>query len=139
RFAEEVPPLMKRIADMAIGSDLKVSIDRKGSLSEVALKTEKLQKDKGEETALRAWGITAQEITDRMVREYRLDDASGIMVSSLNAGGPAQLAEPPLAEADVIKSIDGQPIADLAAMVARYKAIMGSEPLPEYLLVEFDR
>ena len=139
RFAEEVPPLMKRIADLPIGSDLKMSVDRKGSLSELTLKTEKLQKDKGEEAALRAWGMSVEEITDRMVREYRFDDATGAYVASLNAGGPAQLAEPPISEGDVIKSIDGQPIADLAALVARYKAIMGSEPLPEYLLVEFDR
>jgi len=139
RFAEEVPPLMKRLADFPIGSDIKISIDRKGATSEVTVKTRKLQKDKGDETALRAWGITAEEITERMAQEYRLDDTAGAMVSSVNAGGPAQLAEPPLSSGDVIRSIDGEPVADLAALVTRYKAIMGSEPLPDYLLIEFDR
>jgi len=139
RFAEEVPPLMKRVADFPIGAEVKISIDRKGATSEVTLTTDKLKKDKGDETALRAWGITAEEITERMAQEYRLDDTAGAMVSSINAGGPAQLAEPPLSGGDVIRSIDGRDIADLADLVTRYKAIMGTEPLPEYLLIEFDR
>lgn len=139
RFAEEVPPLMKKVADFPIGSDVSISIDRKGATSEVTVKTDKLKKDRGEETALRAWGITAEEITERMAQDYRLSDTAGALVSSINAGGPAQLAEPPLAGGDVIRSIDGETIADLAALVARYKAIMASDPLPEYLLIEFDR
>ena len=74
-----------------------------------------------------------------MARDRRLDSTEGILVSGVRNGGPAQLAEPPLGRNDVIRSIDGQPIADLAAFVERYEQIMDSDPLPEYLLVEFDR
>ncbi len=139
RFAEEVPPLMKRLADLAIGATVKLSYERDGKSLEASLATEKLEKDRGDETALRAWGMTAEEITDRMFRQYRLDSAEGARVSSIRSGGPAQLAEPPLSYGDVIRRINDEPIKDLAALVERYKIIMETKPLPEYLLIEFDR
>lgn len=139
RFAEEVPPLMKRLADLPIGSSVRLTFERAGQSQEAELLTQKLEKDRGDETALRAWGMTAEEITERMAREYRLDSTAGAMVSSVRSGGPAQLAEPPLSYGDVIRRIDGQAITDLAALVERYKSIMDAKPLPEYLLIEFDR
>ena len=139
RFPEEAPPLMKRIADLPIGSTIEVSLDREGTTIDAKVVTEKLQKDRGDEAAFRAWGLTALEITEKMARDRRLDSTEGILVSGVRNGGPAQLAEPPLGRNDVIRSIDGQPIADLAAFVERYEQIMDSDPLPEYLLVEFDR
>ncbi|MBN2562614.1 MAG: PDZ domain-containing protein [Phycisphaerae bacterium] len=138
-FPEQVPPLMKRIADLPLGSQIKVSYDRDGSVAETTIVTEKLQKDRGDETALRAWGVTVEQITEKMARDLKLDSTAGVLVSSIRSGGPAQLAEPPLGHGDVIRVIDGQPIDDLAAIVQRYEAIMDTEPLPEYLLVEFDR
>lgn len=139
RFAEEVPPLMKQIAEAPIGSELKIGYERDGKAGEATLVTMKLQKDRGDETALRAWGITVEEITEKMARDYRLDSEAGAMVSSVRSGGPAQLAEPSLNSGDVIRSIDGKAIDDLAALVERYKQIMQSTPLPEYLLIQFDR
>jgi len=139
RFAEEVPPLMKRIAEVPIGSELKVGYERDGKAGEATLSTLKLQKDRGDETALRAWGIAVEEITEKMARDYRLDNTEGAMIGSVHSGGPAQLAEPSLNSGDVIRAIDGRPIGDLAALVEQYKRIMQSTPLPEYLLIQFDR
>lgn len=139
RFAEEVPPLMKQLADVAVGVPMQVTYERDGKAAEVSIVTEKLTKDRGDETALRAWGITIEEITDRMAREYRFTSREGAFVSSIRSGGPAQTAEPPLSYGDVIRKIDGKPIADLAALVESYRQIMETKPLPEYLLLEFDR
>jgi serine protease Do len=139
RFAEEIPPLMKRMAEVPIGSELKIGYEREGKSAEASVVTMKLQKDRGDETALRAWGITVEEITEKMARDYRLDNMEGAMISSVRSGGPAQLAEPSLNSGDVIRSIDGRPINDLAAMVDQYKRIMQSTPLPEFLLIQFDR
>jgi serine protease Do len=139
RFPEEVPPMMKRLADSAIGSSLVLSYERDGKSQKSTLVTTKLEKDRGEETALRSWGMTAQEITEKMARDHRLDSTKGALVSSVRQGGPAQLAEPALQYGDVITSIDAKPIESLEGLVERYKQIMQTKPLPEYLLVEFDR
>lgn len=139
RFAEEIPMMMKRLADIPIGATVNISYERDGKEHEASVVTERLEKDRGDETALRAWGVTVEEITDRMAREHRLDSTDGAMVSSIRSGGPAQVAEPPLSYGDVIRKIDGQPIKNLAALVEQYKSIMSRDPLPEYLLLEFDR
>jgi serine protease Do len=138
-FPEEVPPLLKRIADLPIGTTIEVNLDREGSNIDTKVVTEKLQKDRGDEAAFRAWGLTSLEITEKMARDRRLDSTEGVWVSGVRSGGPAQLAEPPFARGDVIRSIDGQPIADLADFIERYEQIMDTDPLPEYLLVEFER
>jgi len=57
----------------------------------------------------------------------------------VRSGSPAELAEPPIKGDDVLKSIDGQPVKDLASLIARYEEIMRQETLPEHLLLEFDR
>ncbi|MCG8405574.1 MAG: PDZ domain-containing protein [Phycisphaerales bacterium] len=139
RFAEEIPPLMKRIADERIGSSVKVTYQREGASAETTLVTEKLEKDRGQETVLRSWGITAEEITSKIAREWRLGNREGVMISGTRSGGPAELAEPALQYGDIIRKIDGQPVVGLSEMVDRYEEIMEMDPLPEYLLVEFDR
>ena len=139
RFAEQIPMMMKRMADYPIGATIRIGYERDGKADEAAVVTERLEKDRGDETALRAWGMTVEEITDRMARERRLDSTQGAVVSSIRSGGPAQLAEPPLQYGDVIRKIDEQTIENLEALVEQYKTIMARDPLPEYLLIEFDR
>lgn len=139
RFAEQVPPLMREIADAPIGSVLKIAYERDGKPAEAEVTSGKLEKDRGDEAALRSWGITVEEITERMFREHRLEDREGAYVGSVRTGGPAQLAEPPLFAGDVIKRIDDDKIVDLASAVKKYEEVMKQDPLPEYLLVEFNR
>ncbi len=139
RFAEEIPPLLKRIADQPIGSELRIAYTRGDASRNATITTEKLKKDRGDESAFRGWGFTATEITDRIALNWRLDNKEGAMLSGVRDGGSAQLAEPPLQAGDIIRSIDRQPIRTLDALVARYEKIMETKPLPEYLLVEFDR
>ncbi|HUN81453.1 MAG TPA: trypsin-like peptidase domain-containing protein, partial [Phycisphaerae bacterium] len=139
RFAEEVPPLMKSIADLPVGSKVKIEYERDGKPGQAEITTLRLQKDRGDEASLRTWGLTAEEITERMFRESRLDSRDGAYVSSVRAGGPGLLAEPPLAAGDVIRSIDGRKVKSLRELVERYEEIMRTDPLPEYVLIEFSR
>lgn len=138
-FPEEVPPLLKRLADYPIGTSVRVAYQRGGVMAETQVVTEKLTKDRGDEAAFRAWGMVAVDITENMARSRRLERTDGVLVDSVRNGSPAELAEPPLAADDVIRAIDGEPIHNLAGLIERYDRIMEMESLPEYLLVEFDR
>ncbi len=139
RFMEQVPPLMKRIADAPIGATLRLTYERDGQSGVAEVRTAKLLKDRGDERAFRGWGLTAMEITDKLARDLRLDGTDGVLVSSTRGGGAAQLAEPPLAPGDVIRALESTPVADLDGFVAAYERIMSADPLPEYVLVVFDR
>lgn len=139
RFPEEIPAIAGMIANLPVGAPLKVTYKRDGSEKTTTITTEKLLRDKGDEAALRGWGISAQEITEKMARDRQLDSTSGAIVSGLHQGGPADLAEPSITWGDVIHSIDGQPIKTLDELVEKYRALMSKDPIPEFVMVGFDR
>jgi serine protease Do len=139
RFAEEIPALARLIADTPIGGELTVSFVRDGQGQDVKIKTEKMLKDRGDKTALRGWGLSVEQITDFMAREMRLERRDGVWVTGLRGGGPAALAEPAIAGGDIIRAVGGKPVKNLEEIVARYREIMDQDPIPEFLLVEFDR
>lgn len=138
-FPEEVPPLLKRLADSPAGSIVTIAYKRGDTLAEAKLTTSKLLKDKGDEAAFRAWGMVGLEITEWMARERRLESVKGVLIDSVRTGSPAETAEPPLEAEDVLTAIDGESVDTLAALVERYEKITSSKDLPEYLIVEFDR
>lgn len=138
-FPEEEPPLLKKLADYPIGSRVEISFQRDGEPRTTTVVTERLTKDRGDEKSLRAWGLVAVDITDKMARNRRLESTDGVLVSGVRPGGPAQMAEPPLARDDVIRSVGGEHVADLKALQSLYDRIMGEDEIPEYLLIEFSR
>lgn len=139
RFAEELPPLLKQVADLDIGSKLKVTYERDGETHDATITTAALEKDRGEETELKAWGFTAMELTAKMARDRKLDSTEGVLISGVRSGGPAQTAEPPLQRNDIIRAIDNEPVPDLKALVQRYEDIDAADSPEDYLLVAFER
>jgi len=141
RFPEQVPPLMKWIADLPIGSEVELATNRDGERRRASLTTERLEKDRGDEAAFRAWGLVAQEITPKMARDRRLDSPLGVLVGGVRGGGPAQLAEPPLSEGDVVRSVGDREIATLAELAAVYEELQAARDggEAEDLLVRYDR
>ena len=112
---------------------------RAGQSGQAIITTEKLLKDKGEEAALRTWGITAQRITERAAQLRKLPSTLGAVVTSLRSGGPAEQSEPKIGWGDVIRSIDGTPINSLHDLIDKYKQIDALKSKPEYVLIEFER
>lgn len=139
RFVEEIPGILKRIAELEIGSTIAMDYQRGTERSSALIKTDKLLRDKGDETALRTWGVTAQRITDRMAQLRRLDSTRGAVVSSVQGGAPAATAEPSLSWGDVILKIDNTPINTLSDLVDAYKRVEALKERPEYVLVNFER
>jgi serine protease Do len=139
RFAEEVPPLLKRIAERPIGGKVTLSYLRGGSKGEAAITTDKLLKDRGEEAALRTWGLTAQRITERAAQLRKLPSTKGAVVTSMRGGGPAEQTEPKLGWGDVIRAVDGNPIESLKDLIEQYKRIDALKSKPEYILIEYER
>ncbi len=123
RFVEEVPLLLDRIASLPVGTRFELAVERAGERITARVTTAKLQKDVGEERAFPAWGLTAQAITEKMAREWRLEGRGGVLVTGVRRGGSAQLAEPPLDAGDVIRAIDRRPVSDLADLIAVYERL----------------
>jgi serine protease Do len=139
RFAEEVPPFIRSVASRPVGSAIKLTYKRDGVAHDTIVTTEKLLKERGEQAALRTWGVSVSQITEQMARDRQLDSTDGAIVTGLHRGGPADLAEPKLDGGDVIRTIDGKPVKDIKAVVEAYKSIMSKDPIPEFVLIGFDR
>ncbi len=139
RFGEEIPPLLKKMAEFPIGGEVKIAYRREGKDAGATLTTEKMLKEHGKETTLRGWGLNIQEITAYMARERQLDLTEGVYISGVRSGGSGDLAEPKLAWGDIVTAIGGKPIKGVEEAVKAYDEVMSQDKPPEFLLVEFDR
>src|SRR5262249_27965914 len=124
--------------DRPIGSQVKMTYERDGKRAEATVTTDRLKKDKGNEAAFKAWGITGEDITERMAYERRLDNTEGLLVTSVRGGSPAALAEPAIGDGDVIKAVGGTPVKNLKDFGEAFEKVMKSEQVPDTLLIEFE-
>jgi serine protease Do len=139
RFAEEIPLVLRAIAEKPVGTSVRFTYRRGPETGAVTVVTEELLRERGDETALRLFGMSAAEITPRIVRARRLTSDRGALVLGVRGGGPAATAEPALNRGDVIRKIDGREIGTLRDLVEMYRAMAAQDPLPEFVTVEFDR
>jgi serine protease Do len=119
RFPEEVSPARKMIADLPIGEEVELSLKRGKENLSIKVKTHKLEGAVGEERELKIWGLSVRDVTTRYANEEQLDDATGVVVTTLNPGYPGAKAE--LQSRDVIRSVNGQKVEDLDAMMKLYE------------------
>lgn len=139
RFPEEVPPLIRAIAEKPVGSDVVVKYKRGETVSDVTLKTDKLLRERGDTSMLRTWGFTISQITEKMAKDRQMPSTEGVLITGTRGGGPADTAEPQLQWGDVIRFVDGKPVKSMEDLIAIYKEVMAREPIPEFVLIGFDR
>jgi serine protease Do len=139
RFAEEVPAFIRSIAARPVGSQMRIEYRRGNETATTIVTTEKLLKDRGDQVALRSWGISLSQITPKIAKDRRLDSTRGAIVTGLRQGGPAAQAEPSIGPGDIIRSVEGKHVETLNDAVEFYKSIMARDPLPKYVLVGFER
>jgi serine protease Do len=139
RFPEQVPLFTRRIADMPVGTAMRLGYRRGTETREASIVTEKLLKETGDETALRMWGLSVREITEKLARDLQLPDMLGAFVLGTRGGSPAETAEPQLVFGDIIRSVDGAAIDSMKDLIEAYKRIMTADPIPEHVMVGFDR
>lgn len=151
RFVEEIPPLVKGFADRPVGSAIKVGYVRAGEKKDATVTTKKLLRERGDRAALRLWGVTIAEITEKLAEDLHLTNRDGVFVTGIKGGSPSELAEPNLQGGDIIKSIGGKPVKSVHDAIEAYKSVMNPDgakgltpteaaaKIPEFLLIEFDR
>jgi serine protease Do len=118
RFPEEIAPVRKAIGDLSIGTEVTLALKRGKETLHLVAKTDKLQGAVGEEKEFKTWGVSVRDMTRTYANRMQLDDATGVVVTTMSPGYPAAKAE--LQPGDVIKSVNGKPVPDLEAFTRLY-------------------
>jgi S1-C subfamily serine protease len=114
---------------------VRLEVLRDGEKISVELVTQKLESRVGEEREFKNWGLSVRDVTRALALDRRLDDDTGVIVTSVTSGFPSDKAE--IEDGDVIVRLDGKPVADLDAFAIAYDALAGSKQAS--VLVELRR
>ncbi|MEL7239424.1 MAG: PDZ domain-containing protein, partial [Planctomycetota bacterium] len=124
RFPEEIAAVMRRITNLPIGEDVELVVLRNGEELTMTAVAEKLESQIGEEREMKQWGLSVRDVTRVYANNRQLDDAKGVVVTTVRDGFPADEAD--LARGDVIKQVNGQDAEDLDAFESLYDAAVES-------------
>ena len=134
RFPEQLPPIQNSIADLPVGSNVKLGVKRGAQLLELSVISEKLESRVGEEIALAKWGLSVRRVSRAFARENQLTDDSGVLVIGVQGGYPAAVSG--IAVGDVIIKVAGEPIRTLAHLKEHYQGYVDT---PAPVLIEAQR
>ena len=127
RFPEELAPARKRIARLPLGKPVTLTVRRGSETLELTTIAEKLEGAVGEERELKLWGASVRDVTRAYANEQNLDDARGVVITTLSPGYPA--AQATLRVGDVIRDVDGSAVEDLEAFMTAYdKSVTAKSP-----------
>lgn len=137
--AREHLPLYNRvILGTPVGKTVEVKYLRDGKAMSTKVTTSERSKAKGEDIALRQWGMTARNITQRSALRRSLTTTDGVFVSSLSKTGPAASAKPALRPGDRITNVNGRDVTNLASLSSITKELLKGAEKQE-TIVTFER
>ncbi len=138
RFAEQLPAVNQLLYGLPIGKPVRMELRRAGTPVSVTITPDVRGPARSARTELRAWGMTASDLSAIEAREIGRDSREGARVINLRPGGPASEARPPLQDGDVVVAVDGTPVTSVADVEARTAAALKGGTNAN-LLVTFER
>jgi len=111
---QETSELSRMVAATSVNKKVTVTILRDGREQKVTVVIDRLKdgvKEEQGEAVQDKLGLTVSELTKELVERFQLKESTGVVVTDLKSDGLAQ--ESSIVEGDIIKEIDGRPIATL--------------------------
>jgi len=102
------------VASTPVGKTVTVGISRKGRDMELQIKIERLEEEQESVVADRTrpdLGMTVNEITPEIARNFGLSQKSGLIVVQVQPNSPA--ADAGIRQGDIILEVDQTPIGDI--------------------------
>jgi len=116
RFFEQVPELYQRIAEMPVGREVKLAVERGGERRELVATTTLMEPSRGDEVEFRALGLSAEELTGPSALARNLRVRAGVVLTGLRPGQAAATAKPSLQAGDVLLGVGTTKIESLARL-----------------------
>jgi serine protease Do len=139
RFSEEIPLFNQTVAALPVGKPVAAQVRRGTETLKLEMTTVPREPALPRAQELKAWGLTARNISGLAGRELKLANTRGVMITSLRAGGPGSEAKPPLMVLDIVREVNGQPVENVEALLELTRQITQEKTEPTPVLVRFDR
>jgi serine protease Do len=136
---EDLPPLNQRIFSTPIGKTVAVDFIRGNDNRTTQITTVRRPRPEAKPVELKAWGMTARDLTPFIAREKQRPSTRGVLVDSLRTGGAAFEAKPNLAPGDIITHAGGKEIQNGEDLVKITADLLEGKTERQPLLVCFDR
>ena len=137
--AELMPDFHRAECALAIGKEVEVGLLRDGAPVSLRIVPVEREPRVAREVALSTWGATLRDLTTLSALTLRRPDRSGVLIHSRREGGPVATAKPQINDDDLIVSVAGHPVANLAELRARTREAVGASPEPVPVLVGIRR
>ncbi|MFZ9201813.1 MAG: PDZ domain-containing protein [Opitutales bacterium] len=137
--AELMPDFHRAECGLPIGKEVAVDLLRDGKALTLRLTALEREPRVAREVALATWGTTLRDLTTLSALSLRRPEKSGVLVHSRREGGPAATAKPEILDGDLIVSVAGHPITNLAELRARSREALGTSSVPVPVLIGIRR
>ena len=115
-FDEDIPIINQHVASLKPGSVAVVKYLRDGKPQQAKLNViQRPNADPGFKS-LSLMGVTVQDITNSVMHDYNLKTKKGVVITGVLPSGAAGSARPALRTGDVINTLDGKSITNVAAL-----------------------
>jgi serine protease Do len=136
---EDLPVFNRLVFSIPIGKKIKITALHGNKQKTFSLTTEAQERSQADDHELKAWGITARDLTRMSALEHHRQDRKGVQVVTLRLGGPANDAKPSISEQDIILQVNDRPVDSVAVLKAITSQLTSNTTERIPVLVRFER
>lgn len=142
RFREDLPGINNLLATLPLGAPVALSLrGADGTVRTAEATPESRQPALVPERELRAWGLTARDVTYWKRQNMARPKSAGVLITSTRPGGPVSAAKPDLKEEDILLKVGGQEVTGLDELERITAEITKDRKVGDFVptLVTFER
>jgi len=116
---EELPKIRLLVSNLPVNSPMHFEVFRDGDTRRVEIVSTRQGKLRGNEFNCEEWGISVQEITPSIVKNFQLESDKGVLISGAKSGSKGAKAN--IRPGEILLRIDEEVIEDLEDFKEKYE------------------
>ena len=139
RSPEDLPLFNRAVLGAPVGATVTVRGIRDGKPATWKITTREREPVQNNDSELRGWGLTVQDLTLFGAMENKRKDKKGVLVDSIRQGGPASQAKPQLEIGDVIAKVGDRAVENEKELREITVSLTKNLSATKHVLVTFER
>jgi len=121
-YREELPKIRLLISELPINETISLTVLADGKQKEFNINTKKQGKISGKEFQCDEWGLSVEEITPHISKNFQLENNEGVIISGVRRGSSAD--ESKIEMGSILVSIDDLPVTGLDDFEKKYNSFI---------------